>query len=73
MSCFGTFTNVKDKEITEISENLNKDNEIIEISEKINEDNEINQICEKLNIIKNDKDIPYFSFNGKSFYARHCH
>jgi len=38
-----------------------------------NEGNEINKIYEKLNVIKNDKDIPYFSFKGKIFYARHCH
>jgi len=37
------------------------------------EEKVINQIHEKLNTIKNDKDIPYFSFNGNTFYARHCH
>lgn len=45
-----------------------KENSIYETVDK----NEINSIYEKLNLIKNDKDIPYFSFNGKIFYAKHC-
>ena len=36
------------------------------------EEKQINQLYEKLSTIKNDKDIPYFSFNGKTFYAKHC-
>jgi len=34
---------------------------------------ELNEAYTKLKDIKNDKDIPYFSFKGKTFYALPCH
>ena len=57
MSCFSIFT---------------KEDNMIKDINKVNNINEVNNMYKKLSIIKNDKDIPYFSFNGKSFYAKHC-
>jgi len=35
--------------------------------------NLLNESYEKLKNITNDKDIPYFTFKGKTFYAMPCH
>lgn len=40
------------------------------ISNKINEDEK--EALLKLNNLEDDKDIPYFSFNGKHFVAKAC-
>jgi endonuclease YncB( thermonuclease family) len=46
--------------------------ETIETIETIDaKDNIINEILKKLND-KTDKNVPYFSFNGKTFIAKHC-
>jgi len=48
-------------------------------SNKMNDDEEkdlqkdLHKQLLKFNNIMNDFDIPYFSFNGKIFYAKHCH
>lgn len=35
--------------------------------------NLLNESYEKLKNITNDKDVPYFTFKGKTFYAMPCH
>jgi endonuclease YncB( thermonuclease family) len=37
-----------------------------------NNDKELKDTYEKLQKINDPKDIPYFSFNGKTFIAKHC-
>ena len=48
------------------NQDLKKDNDN-------NIDNVLNEHFDKLNKINDPKDIPYFSFAGKTFIARHCH
>lgn len=42
------------------------------MNESINENDPLTNAIEKFKNIKNTKDIPYFSFKDKTFYAMHC-
>lgn len=51
--------------------NANKNNVIL--SDEINnKEKYLENMKRKLYAVKNDKDIPYFSFEGKKYYARPC-
>ena len=52
-----------------LSENMSVDKKIFSGVQSLSEEE---KIFTELNNIKNPKDIPYFSFTGKSFYAKHC-
>lgn len=54
-----------------INKNIGKNNVIS--SDKINnKEKYLEQMKEKLYAVKSEKDIPYFSFEGKRYYARPC-
>jgi endonuclease YncB( thermonuclease family) len=52
--------------------NNNKKDDLLLNNTEIQTITEEEKIFTELSNIKNPKDIPYFSFSGKTFYAKHC-